>query len=110
MESLGAVLLGHAADLEARPGRGKGNRGKARGGKGKQRHNRSRRQETRRIQAQQEDCWRAGACIPKKGANLSYCDLEDSTAFAGLDCTRCNLSRANLRGVDANGRTSPAPT
>ncbi len=56
-----------------------------------------------RVTAQAEPCWRAGACIVSKGSNVSQCDLAGSTAFTGLDCTRCNISRANLRGADLRG-------
>ena len=72
--------------------------------KRKQRKHRGRndRQDPKRIHAQQEEpCWRAGACLPKKGSNVSRCNLHESTAFNGLDCTGCNVSRANLRGADA---------
>lgn len=53
--------------------------------------------------AQAESCWRAGACIVKKGANVSQCNLAGYTAPDPLDCTGCNLSRANLRGADLTG-------
>ena len=97
---LGVALLGKAPGVLA-----KGN------GKGKQNHARSRRKgkgkerghDIRKVTARQESCWRAGACVPSTGSNVSRCDLEDSTAFEELDCTRCNVSRANLRGADASG-------
>ena len=87
---------------EQRPWQGQGSRSK-----GKHQHQRGKdhRAEPKRIQARAEPCWRDGACIPSTGANVSYCDLEGSTAFTGLDCTRCNLCRSNLRGVDASGAT-----
>jgi hypothetical protein len=53
--------------------------------------------------AQQEPCWRAGECLVSKGSNVSQCDLAGYTAPDPLDCTRCNLSRANLRGADLTG-------
>lgn len=56
----------------------------------------------RRVTAQ-ESCWRAGACIVSKGSNVSQCDLAGYTAPNPLDCTRCNLSRANLREADLTG-------
>lgn len=57
----------------------------------------------RHAAAQTEPCWRAAACLPSKGSNVSRCDLSGSTALQGLDCTGCNLSRANLSGVNAQG-------
>ncbi len=70
--------------------------GVAAGGKHKkqQQHKRKKRGET---------CWRGGSCQPRLGANVSRCNLEGSTAFAGLNCTGCNISRANLRAVNARG-------
>lgn len=56
-----------------------------------------------RATVQQESCWRAGACIPKKGANVSQCNLAGYSAPESLDCTGCNLSRANLKGADLTG-------
>lgn len=57
---------------------------------------------TRRVTAQ-ATCWRAGACLVSKGSNVSQCNLAGYSAPDGLDCTRCNLSRANLRGADLTG-------
>ena len=51
----------------------------------------------------QATCWRAGACIPKKGSNVSQCDLAGYDAPDELNCTGCILSRANLRGADLTG-------
>lgn len=68
-------------------------KGKRRKGKGNDRQ---------RVSAQ-DSCWRAGACIPKKGSNVSQCDLSGYTTFPTADCTGCNVSRANLRGVNASG-------
>ncbi len=56
-----------------------------------------------KTNAQAEDCWRSGACILKKGANASRCNLAGYTAPPNLDCTRCNISRANLRGANLSG-------
>lgn len=56
-----------------------------------------------RTKAQAEDCWRPGACRPSKGSNVSRCNLAGSTAFRNLNCTGCNISRANLRGADLSG-------
>lgn len=64
----------------------------------KQRH-----QKSDRVKTQAEPCWRAGACIPKKGANVSRCDLAGYTAPSSLDCTGCNLSRTNLNGATFSG-------
>lgn len=58
--------------------------------------------DTQRVSAQ-ENCWRTGTCSPKKGSNVSQCDLSGSPTFATADCTGCNVSRANLRGVIASG-------
>ena len=87
---LGAVLSagGTAAKRKKRKPRGK---------------ERKDRQNPKRIHARQEECWPGVKCTPAKGANVSRCDLEGSPAFTDLDCTRCNLSYANLRGVDATG-------
>ena len=57
----------------------------------------------KRNTAQGDGCWRAGACIPGKGANVSRCDLSSTSSFPGLNCTGSNLSRANLRGVNGQG-------
>jgi hypothetical protein len=70
-------------------------------GKGKKR--KSKGTEKKRATAQAEPCWRAGACIVSKGSNVSQCDLAGYIAPDPLDCTRCNLSRANLRGADLSG-------
>ena len=66
-------------------------RGKARDGK------------RERVQAEEPNCWRQSACTPSKGANFSRCDLRNSTSFNGINCTGCNVSRANLRGASALG-------
>ncbi len=90
--ALGGIFAGLLLPLEA-SARGKSKDRKRKGkGKGKQRAN-----------AQAEPCWRAGACIVSKGSNVSQCDLAGYTALDPLDCTRCNLSRANLRGADLTG-------
>ncbi len=70
------------------------NKGKARKRTGKNKQ---------RAKAQEEPCWRAGACSVSKGSNVSRCDLAGYHAPEDLDCTRCNLSRANLRGADLSG-------
>jgi hypothetical protein len=69
----------------------------------KQGKGRTKNKKRNRAQAQQEPCWRSGACIVSKGSNVSQCDLAGYTAPEGLDCTRCNLSRANLSGADLTG-------
>ena len=68
--------------------------------KGKQHKRKGKDQQ--RVRAQ-DSCWRAGACIPKKGANVSQCDLANYSPSATLDCTGCNISRANLRGANLRG-------
>lgn len=40
-----------------------------------------------RAAAQVEPCWRSGACIPKKGANVSRCDLAEYNPATPPDCT-----------------------
>ncbi len=72
-------------------------------GKGKDRNRQRKGKDKKHASAEVEPCWRAGACIPKKGANVSQCDLADYTASDTLNCTRCNLSRANLNGADLRG-------
>jgi hypothetical protein len=96
--ALGGLLAGLLLPLEA-AARKKG-KDKQRQGKGKDRHKGKAKQ---RASAQLEPCWRAGACIVSKGSNVSQCDLEGYIAPDPLDCTRCNLSRANLRGADLTG-------
>ena len=70
-------------------------------GKDKQRKRKGR--DKQRAQAQLELCWRAGACIAKKGANVSQCNLEGYSPNTTLNCTGCNASRANLRGAQLQG-------
>ena len=78
-------------------------KGKGRGnGKGKSK-DKGKGKDKQRTNAQAEQCWRAGACIAKKGANVSQCDLAGYTAPPSLNCTGCNLSRANLRGATFSG-------
>jgi hypothetical protein len=87
---LGGLLAGLLLPLEAAA---------RKKGKDKQRKDKDK----QRTSAQAEPCWRAGACIVSKGSNVSQCDLAGYTAPDPLDCTRCNLSRANLRGADLTG-------
>jgi hypothetical protein len=105
---VGALLGVAAAGLPETVafGRGKHHKSKDRHKDRKQERKKDRqkeRQVPRKLDAEQENCWRVGTCIPKKGSNVSRCNLEGSTAFAGLDCTGCNVSRANLHDVDATG-------
>jgi hypothetical protein len=93
--AIGGLLAGLLLPLDA-AARGKSKRkdkGKAKD-KGK---------DQKRANAQAEPCWRAGACMPKKGANVSQCDLAGYSPTTTLNCTGCNLSRANLRGADLSG-------
>jgi hypothetical protein len=95
----GALLTGlrQPLDTVARgEGTGKRKQAKAKKGKGKGK-------DQQRTTAQAEVCWRAGTCIPKKGSNVSQCNLANYTAPPSLDCTRCNISRANLRGANLRG-------
>ena len=92
---LGGLLAGVLLPLEA-AARGKGRQEKQRTGRGK---------DGKHARAQEEPCWRAGSCIPGKGSNVSRCDLSRYTTFPSADCTGCNLSRTNMRGVDASGVT-----
>jgi hypothetical protein len=98
--ALGGLLAGLLLPLEGSTrGKGKGSgNGNQRKRKGKDRG-----KGHQRASAQEEPCWRAGACIVSKGSNVSQCDLAGYTAPDSLDCTRCNLSRANLRGADLTG-------
>jgi Pentapeptide repeats (8 copies)/RTX calcium-binding nonapeptide repeat (4 copies) len=75
----------------------------ARRGQAEKKRRTQRHQTSQRVHAQAETCWRAGACIPSTGSNVSRCDLAGSTAFKNLNCTRCNVSGANLRGVNLSG-------
>ena len=93
---LGGLVAGLLLPLESAFGKGKG---KSKG-KGKDRRTRKRKDRKRaRAGAQADSCWRDGACIPKKGANVSRCDLAGYVPSSTLDCTGCNLSRANLSGA-----------
>ncbi len=83
-----AGLLGLTQTDAKKKGKGKG--------KGKKK-------DKKRTSAQAEPCWRAGACIPRKGANISQCNLEGYAPSTTLNCTGCNISRANLRGADLRG-------
>ena len=87
---LAGLLAGLIVPLEVAAKRGKDKR-------------RKQRQKSQRIQAQLEPCWRVGACIPKKGANVSRCNLVGYDPTTPPDCTGCNLSRANLRGANLSG-------
>ncbi len=71
--------------------------------KRRQKHRKRNGKDLKRAVAQDEPCWRAGACIPRKGANVSRCDLAGYTAPPDLNCTGCNVSRANLSGADFRG-------
>ncbi len=61
-------------------------------------------QDKQRVAAQQS-CWRAGACNPGKGANVSRCDLAGYSPSSTLNCTGGNASRANLRKANLSGAT-----
>jgi len=88
--AVGGLLAGLLLPLDA--ARGKNKRRKRKG-----------KENRKGVAAQEVSCWRAGACILKKGANISRCDLEGYDPSTPLDCTGCNLSRANLRGADLSG-------
>jgi hypothetical protein len=94
--AIGGLLVGLLVPLEAMA-RGKDKRRKHKS-KGKEKE-----KNKKRTSAQAEPCWRANACIVSKGSNVSQCDLTGYTAPDPLDCTRCNLSRSNLRGADLTG-------
>jgi hypothetical protein len=95
--AIGGLVGGLLLPLEAAARGKRKHKGKDRDrGKGRSRGQ-------KRASAQAESCWRAGACIVSKGSNVSQCDLAGYVAPDGLDCTRCNLSRANLRGADLTG-------
>ncbi len=98
----GSLLPGGRLPLQAAALATTRKRKKAKDKKGK-RKDRSKGKDKQRTNAQAEVCWRAGACIVKKGANVSQCDLAGYTAPPNLDCTRCNISRANLRGANLSG-------
>ena len=97
--ALGGLVASLLLPLEiSARGQGKGkdkDKQRKHGGKGKGR-------DKKRTHAQAEQCWRAGACIPGKGSNVSRCDLSGISNLP-LDSTGSNLSRANLRGVNARG-------
>lgn len=111
--ALGGLLAGVLAPLEAvargknnrvRKGRGKDrDRGKEKGKDKKKSKGNGQGKDQKRANAQGEPCWRAGACILKKGANVSRCNLAGYTSTTPLDCTGCNISRANLRGANLSG-------
>lgn len=85
--AFGALLAGLLLPLEATA-------------RGRDKHRTRHGNRSRRSRVQTEACWRAGACIVSKGSNVSQCDLAGYVAPESLDCTRCNFSRANLRGAD----------
>lgn len=100
--AIGGLLAGLLLPLEA-AARKKGKQRKRTGkdrdkGKGKGKATKH-----KDATAEAEPCWRAGACIPKKGANVSRCDLGGYSPSATLDCTGCNISRANLHGANLSG-------
>lgn len=99
------VVTARGAHPQLKKDKGKGNdqhkgKGKEKAKKGKGNGNGK---DQQRTTAQAEVCWRAGACSPKKGSNVSQCNLAGYTAPASLDCTRCNISRANLRAANLSG-------
>jgi hypothetical protein len=118
--ALGGILAGLLLPLEA-AARGKGkpkqiqkqkrngydkDQGKDQKGKGKGRNKgkeKKGKDQRSGAAAQAEVCWRAGACSPKKGANVSQCDLAGYAPSTPLNCTGCNASRANLRGANLTG-------
>ena len=103
--ALGGVLTSLLLPLEA-AARGKNkSKGKDRGKGRDNRKEKGKGKDKKRTRAsvQADSCWRTGACFPRKGANVSQCDLSGYSTFPTSDCTGCNLSRANLRGVYAQG-------
>jgi len=89
-----ASLVRNSDEVEGRSRHRKGHsKGK---GKRKRKHK-------GQARAKASICWRSGACVLKKGANASRCDLAGYAAPANLDCTGCNLSRANLRDASLQG-------
>jgi hypothetical protein len=92
--AISGVLAGLLLPLEASA--------RSKKGKDQQRKSKGKSKDKQRVSAQ-DSCWRAGACIPKKGANVSQCDLANYSPNATLDCTGCNISRANLRGANLSG-------
>lgn len=116
--AIGGLFAGFLGSLEVAAGKGQGkdkgkgnsnkrqgNRhGKAKGrGKEKGRGKSKSKDKEKSAKAQAEQCWRPGACILKKGANVSRCNLAGYSAPNNLDCTGCNFSRANLRGANLSG-------
>ena len=100
--ALGGALAGLLLPLSAaarKKGHGKDNH-RHRHGKGK---DRTKGNGKHRATAQADSCWRAGACLLKKGANVSQCNLAGYSAPDDLNCTGCNLSRTNLRDADLTG-------
>lgn len=78
---------------------GKGRKKKDRGkGKGKNKD-----KDKLKTRPRAETCWRSGACVLRKGANVSRCNLAGYAAPSTLNCTGCNISRANLRGASLQG-------
>ena len=114
--ALGGLLAGLLLPLEAAArdkNKGKGKKDSQKGrsrGKGKGKDNqkgkgqgKDKKRSRTRASAQAEGCWRTGACLPKKGANVSQCDLAGYSAPPNLNCTGCNISRANLRDATFRG-------
>jgi hypothetical protein len=110
--AIGGLLAGLLLPLDA-SARGKGKdrqKGRGRGkGAGKNR-DKGRGKAKKRASAQVEPCWRAGACIPKKGANVSRCDLgamrplQASTAPAAISAAPTSVVPISV------APSSPRPT
>ena len=94
---LGAALLGESLTSLHAKGKEK-HRGHARRGSGKQKGN----GKPRKVQAQAK-CFPGKSCILGPGRNASGCDFANSTGFRNANLTGSQLSKTNLRGVDARG-------
>jgi hypothetical protein len=55
------------------------------------------------AQAVAASCFTGSPCMVGPAKNLANCNLEGSTAFNGANCKGCNVSKGNLRRVDARG-------
>lgn len=109
--AIGGLFAALLLTLEAASGKGNDkNRRRKSNHKGKHRDSGKRKEKSKdkargrgKTNAQAEQCWRAGACIPKKGANVSQCNLAGYAPTTTLNCTGCNVSRSNLRGAKLPG-------
>ncbi|MGH2618874.1 MAG: pentapeptide repeat-containing protein, partial [Thermomicrobiales bacterium] len=97
---LGAGLLGHGLDAEARKGK---DRNKRRGGNDKGRAKRRERERGLRAEQVPSRCFNNTTCTPGPGKNLGKCDFGGSSTLQNKDLSGANLGKANLANANASG-------